>query len=180
MKKIMSLVLATAVLTSANAENLATKSWNNIKSAGTATKTHVSSNKGKYIAGTTSVALTAAALYDYYYNDAKVMNAAAKIATKYSVIGLNKTITNAEKLAVLVKENPVVAISAISGAAVLTGAGIYTTKDLAKGEESKIRTAGNKIIDAKDTVKDYSSKKLAAVKNFKLFKKDNREESDSE
>lgn len=165
MKKIIPLVLAITILAPANAENILTRSLNKIKPVTTTAKDHINENKIKYIAGTTTtVALTAAGLYDYYYNDAKVMNAAAKIATKYSHIAFDKSRTGAEKLALLVQKNPVIAISAISGAAVLTTAGVYVQKDRAKGEDSKIRKGMN-FISEKVATTTLKTKGLFGIKN---------------
>lgn len=121
----MSLLLATIISTSMNAQETKNSHLDSLKNWGESVAQNISENKVKYA---TTTIITAAILYDYYANNADVMRNAAAIAEKYSKIGFNKTTTSAQKLAVLVKENPVVAISAISGAVVISGSGIYLYK----------------------------------------------------
>ena len=114
-----------------------------VKSVASATGTTIVStvkeHPGLTTAALTSTAVIAAALYDYYKNNAKVMKTTVRIAKEFANIVFDKTKSAAEKVAYLVKRNPVLAISAMLGAATITtGLGINYYKNRFNSADTEI------------------------------------------
>ena len=170
MKKIMSFVLLATFATSGNA-------MSTVKSVANATVNTVKEHKVLTAAALTSTAAIAAGLFDYYKNDAKVMKTTVRIAKEYANIVFDKTKSATEKVAYLVKRNPVLAISAMLGAAAITDA-------VFRGKKSVPYTAGAYVADktvaaydatgqAVKTAKDFTVEKTVQAKDFTVEKAGN-------
>ncbi|KKP24889.1 MAG: hypothetical protein SZ59_C0001G0207 [candidate division TM6 bacterium GW2011_GWF2_28_16] len=124
MKKILSVVLLATMVASVNAEMQTPKVETTEKNAVVA---HLENNWGKYAAGTAGLTIIAAGLFDYYKNDAKVMNAFFAITKDYFFTIKNNPST--KKVLALCKKHPVIVISALTGAALIVAEGLDINKN---------------------------------------------------
>ncbi len=165
-KIILHLVLATTIITTVNAEKTTSTIPDLLKKRYNTIAKDISQHKIKYAS---EAIIIAAALYDYYANNADVMRNAAAIAEKYAKIGFDKTKTSAQKLAELVKEKPVLAMSAISGAALITGSGIYLHRE---NNARKIReNNARKVIAADNARKIREAAKYRKIREEEEYAK---------
>jgi hypothetical protein len=143
MKKILSVILLATMVASVDAarkkpvpgkktvspeKTVSPKKTVPPKSTTNAVVAHLENNWGKYAAGTAGLTLVAAILYDCYKNDAKVMKAALRIAKKSGIVIKDKTVSASQKVWALVENHPVIAISALTGAALIIAEGLDIKK----------------------------------------------------
>lgn len=156
MKKILSVVLLAAIATSSNA-------MQSVKNFGTASVNAVKNHKVETVVTAASLTVIAAGLFDYYKNDAKVMKAALRIAKAYGIVIKDKTISAYDKVRELVENHPVIAISALTGAATLIAGGA----DLALRRERSVPAIGYKATKAGlETAGNFVKKETVAAGTF--------------